>query len=256
MGRDAGRLRVRTCLALPDLHVSAGRGSCDALFVLRAPVIAGLLVTVLGIATARAQPPGFTPPAPPPEDPGGAFAFVAPHLGLGTPLGLLGLEAGIGDEWFRASVGVGVGFSGLELAAMVHAMTEVRWLDLGIGAGVSRGGALHALIVGWSDPSDPPFEPQFDSNTVWLDAEVVVEVPFGSGVFGRLYGGASYAASIDCYADSTRGAPDRPCDGAERLTLVEDPWMPYLGVALGVRWPAPDRQALNLSIPGPFTAGL
>ena len=167
-----------------------------------------------------------------------AFAYVAWHAGLGTPVGLTGIEAGIGDGWFRAGAGVGVGWRGLEIAAMVRALAEVAGIHAGGGFGVSRGGGTRTLRVGWREPGDPDFDLQFAEGTVWVNGEAVVEIPIRR-IFLRFYAGISYAAAVSCEADYFNGEPDRSCTFAERRTLERDPWLGYAGGALGIWFAGP-----------------
>lgn len=217
---------------MPNLPRDARRAPGDR-FGVRHLVLAAAL---LAPATARAELPTFAPSAVPPA-PDRPFVFAAPHFGFNTPLGLFGAEVGVGYEWFRASAGAGLGFGGGELAAMVRSMTTLSSIDIGIGLGVSRGGALHDTAF------DEPVEGRegtiaYDANTLWVNLELAVELPFAQGAFTRLYGGVTSPVYVECVAAP---APDTsaPCDGAERLELEQDRYQPYLGVAAGFRWPAP-----------------
>jgi hypothetical protein len=167
------------------------------------------------------------------------YVFVAPQLGLGTPLGLLGAEAGIGFDWFRGAVGAGLGTGGTQIAATARAMTTTHGLDVGVGLGVSKGSGPAPIAFDQGDEDDRI--PRFSSETYWTNAELVVEVPLSSWTFTRFFLGVSYAIGDTC-EDS-----DGPCDGVQRAMLEPERWMPYAGVAAVVRFPeGPARQTFQL----------
>ena len=193
-------------------------------------------------STARAELPTFIPSAVPPE-PDRPFVFIAPHIGLNAPLGLLGAELGVGYEWFRASVGAGIGLGGLELAATVRAMTHLSSVDVGIGLGASRGGGIHELDIALGESSsddEPPGSFQYDSNTLWLNLELVLELPLPGGAFTRFYGGITSPLYVECVYEPESG-PDEPCDWYQREELRDDRYQPFIGFATGFRWPQPPR---------------
>jgi hypothetical protein len=203
---------------------------------------------------ARAELPTFIPSAVPPE-PDRPFVFAAPHLGLNAPLGLLGLELGAGYEWFRASVGAGAALGGLQLAATVRAMTRFSSVDVGIGLGASRGGALHELDIAFGETSgedDPPGTVQYDSNTLWMNLEVVLELPLPGGAFTRFYGGITSPLYVECVFEPDSG-PDEPCDWYQREELRDERYQPFVGFATGFRWPQPPR-ARGVWLPSNFAA--
>jgi hypothetical protein len=155
--------------------------------------------------------------------------FVAPQLGVGAPLGVLGVEAGIGFDWFRGAVGAGFGTGGTQVAAMARAMMATRWLELGIGLGVSHGAGPVPIAFDQGDEDD--HIPRFSNDTFWANAELVVEVALSRRTLARFFIGVSYAIGDTCEDR------DGPCDGLQRTMLENDRWMPYTGVAAVFRFP-------------------
>lgn len=167
------------------------------------------------------------------------YLFIAPQLGIGAPLGLLGAEAGIGADWFRGAVGAGFGTGGTQIAAMARAMTTAHGLDLGVGLGVSRGAGPVPIAFDQGDEDD--HIPRFSAKTYWTNAELVVEVPLSRWTFTRFFLGVSYAIGDTC--EDADGA----CDGIQRAMLEDERWLPYVGVAAVVRFPeGPARQTFQL----------
>lgn len=129
------------CRSMPGDHI----GSCnraDAHHVL-SWIRALVVVAICGLA-----PPAVAEPTSKP-----VYGVIAGHLALGSPVGGVGLEAGIGYSWFQVSVGTGVGFKGHEYAVMARAVSQPlprsrgmarAW---GVGSGVSRGPALTDLDI-------------------------------------------------------------------------------------------------------------
>jgi hypothetical protein len=199
-----------------------------------------LLASIVAVPSARAEPPTFIPSAVPPE-PDAPFVFAAPHVGLNAPLGLFGFELGVGYDWFRASAGAGIGLGGFELATTVRAMTRMSSVDVGVGLGVSRGGALHELEIAFGARTDEPLGTvQYDSNTLWLNLELAVELPLPGGAFTRFYGGITSPLYVECVYEPDSG-PDEPCDFYQREELREARYQPFVGFATGFRWPQPPR---------------
>lgn len=177
------------------------------------------------------------------------FAFVAPNLGLNAPLGALGLEVGAGYEWFRGSVGAGVGFGGLEVAATVRALTQLSAVDLGVGLGFSRGGAIRDLDIG--GPGElPDREPdvRYDANTLWTNLEVVAELQMPAGAFMRFYGGITSPTFVECVVALDDGGTE-PCSAAQRMEIESDRYQPYVGFATGIRWPQPPPSRPTFIVP-------
>lgn len=219
--------------------------------------VLALAPLVATISDAVADAPAFVPP--PTAEADRPFVFAAPHLGLNAPLGLVGAELGVGYEWFRASAGVGVGFRGLELATTVRAMTHLASADVGVGVGVSRGGALYELDIsigestGYNSDDDPPGTVQYDDNTLWLNLELDLEVPLGGGAFTRFYGGITSPIHVECVYEPEAG-PDEPCDFYQREELRDWKYQPFVGLAAGFRWPRPPRSGGGWSPARSFAA--
>ncbi len=223
-----------------------------------------VLVPLLFASPARAELPTFIPSAVAPE-PDRPFIFGAPHLGLNAPLGLFGIEVGVGYEWFRASVGAGIAFGGFELAATIRAMTRMSSVDVGVGVGMSRGGALYDFDIsigestGYNSHDEPPGNIQYDQNTLWLNVELVLELPLPGGAFTRLYGGVTSPLYVDCVYEPESG-PDEVCDFFQREELRDQRYQPFVGLAAGFRWPQPPRArgvwipAQSFAPPPPFPA--
>ncbi|HEU0034258.1 MAG TPA: hypothetical protein VFQ53_26730 [Kofleriaceae bacterium] len=192
------------------------------------------------------------------DDADSGLVFVGGHLALNAPLGEVGVEAGVGLSWFRASVSSGYGVRGVERALILRAMTgaarqqATQW---GIGVGISRGPALHSLDVGWSDPDDPPELVHFGDGTFWRNVELVVEHTARGGQFLRAYVGISDAFAIRCVAELRDGGDSVPCTAENRAELAADIPLPYVGVAVGMRWPKPpsDPDAWRHSYPSPLS---
>jgi 8-oxo-dGTP pyrophosphatase MutT (NUDIX family) len=201
-----------------------------------------VLALLLSPSIAAAELPTFIPSAVAPE-PDRPFVFAAPHLGLNAPLGLLGGELGVGYDWFRASVGAGIALGGTQVAATIRAMPRMSSVDVGVGLGVSRGGALHEIDIAFGESSsddDPPGTVQYDSNTLWLNLELVLELPLPGGAFTRFYGGITSPLYVECVHEPDIG-PDEPCDEYQRDELREERYQPFVGFATGFRWPRPPR---------------
>jgi len=179
----------------------------------------------------------------PAQDDGG-FVFAATQFGLGTPLGLFGVEAGVGYDWFRAAAGVGIGTGGPQVGATLRAFTTMSGIDVGVGLGLSKG-AGPSMIAPEGEEKEIPM---FAADTYWTNAELVVEVPLTSWSFARFVAGASYAVGGGC--EDSEG----PCDGLQRAELEEKRWMPYAGVAAVLRFPeGPARTTFQIpGTPPPF----
>ncbi len=207
--------------------------------------VAALALALSLPSTARAELPTFVPSAVPPE-PDRPFVFAAPHLGLNAPLGLVGAEVGVGYDFFRASLGAGIGLGGIELAATIRAMTRLSSVDVGVGLGASRGGALRQQDFSFGGTDDGSIDDgafgsvQYDSATLWLNLELILELPLPGGAFTCFYGGITSPIAIECVNDMPTG-PDEPCNSFQREQLREERYQPFVGFATGFRWPQPPR---------------
>lgn len=198
--------------------------------------------SVATVTTARAQPSWGAPPRPavqpwwPTLGPGrapapGLFGFVSGQLGLGTPVGAAGLEAGLGWGWVRASVGVGAGLNGRQLATMVRVAKPSPGLEVGLGVGVSHGPALtdFELSLGESSTDDPVDLVNHGSATVWASVELGLDYPLTPTLSARLAIGLSHAVERDCRVQLGGEGPTGPCSTTAHLDKLHD--LPYLGLA-------------------------
>ncbi|MBA3499919.1 MAG: hypothetical protein M4D80_11630 [Myxococcota bacterium] len=165
------------------------------------------------------------------------FFYGAAHLGLNLPVGAVGGELGVGLDWMRASAGVGRGFRGVSMAAMVRAVGEMSGMDIGIGLGISRGPGLHDtnISLGEGDPDQEP-DTHFGDATRWLDLQVSFEFAISDHSFMRLTAGMTHAFDIDCESED-KDIGGTVCDSMQRNELEASSYSPYLGIAGGIRFP-------------------
>ena len=104
--------------------------------------MAGLWFLVRGAAAAPASDePTPRPPAPPPPLPA-SFHRVGFELGLGSAVGTTGLTYWAApNRWLRAEVGIGHGFTGLQLSVMPK--VALGSFLVGAGLSFSRGEDAH-----------------------------------------------------------------------------------------------------------------
>lgn len=179
-----------------------------------------MIVLLASTTVAHAEPAAT-------EDSG--YVFAATQLGLGAPLGLFGVEAGVGYDWFRASAGIGIGTGGPQAGATLRTFTTLDGIDVGVGLGLSKGPGPGKISLGEGDEDDEI--PMFDADTYWTNGEIAVEVPLTRWSFTRFFAGASYAVGGGC-KDA-----DGACDPVQRAMLEKERWMPYAGIAAVVRFP-------------------
>jgi hypothetical protein len=74
------------------------------------------------------------PPQASASNDGDAFVFAAPSLGLGAPLGLFGIEFGVGLDAFRLSGGAGIGLRGVQIGATGRAFTRAGSTSASVSA--------------------------------------------------------------------------------------------------------------------------
>lgn len=167
---------------------------------------------------------------------GEAFGFAAGHVGLGTPLGATGVEAGVGFAFVRASAGVGIGFRGLELMAGMRAVIPLSRrqsseLGLVLGGFISRGPSLNELDVGWHDANDPPGSVQYGNRTVWFSGDLGLLISLRMGLELGVYAGLGHAIVRDCVIDLD--GHTQPCSGEDFMRLGD---VPYFGTSVGYRF--------------------
>lgn len=214
--------------------------------------LVAVLLAIVFTPPAHAGGGYYDPPAPPASaaTDDDAFVFAAPSLGLGAPLGLLGIEFGVGLDALRISGGAGIGTRGVQIGATGRAFTRMGGFDIGLGLGISRGAAWQLSHESFAE--DPQPEPAFGSGTVWGNLELAVEVPITRYSFTRFTAGLSYAVSPVCEVYEPHMSNTR-CD-ADQARMLEDNdrFMPYVGIAGVVRFPeGPSRQTFDLAKPTP-----
>jgi hypothetical protein len=142
------------------------------------------------------------------------------HMGVGTPLGGLGVEVEHSvTRNLALHGGVGMGRGGAQVAAGARFRHNAsRTLSMGFGVGVSGGDyhelSFHAPGYEWKD-------------TIWINAEVFVEKRVGPLAL-RAYAGWSNAVSHGECVDTEDGGP---CS-----STYEIPNYPHVGVAIGWSW--------------------
>lgn len=158
------------------------------------------------------------------------FGFAAAHVGLSAPLGAIGVEAGVGFSVLRASLGVGLGLRGIEIAALVRASFRVGHigrlpLNLSVGLGGSRGPGINDLGVGFPGETGPKEIVSFGDDTRWANGELGLELAVTRALAVRVYAGAAVPVSAACVVEIDDG-PEMPCDGEQRAHLTSvDPFV-------------------------------
>lgn len=222
-----------------------------------------LVAGVLAGGTAAAQPPGtptpyrsvYAPdytaaPALPAAGDDTPFVFVTGQLGLNLPIGGAGMELGVGLDWFRGSISTGIGFRGVGVAAMVRAMHDFAGIDLGAGAGISRGPGLHTLDVSLGEGGETStYATHYASGTLWSDFEFTAEVQLGGNAFTRVALGLTRAMYVECESEHADTGQIMDCDNLQVGDLENDGFLPYLGVAAGFRFPAAPASKPRYAIP-------
>jgi hypothetical protein len=143
------------------------------------------------------------------------FAFEG-HLGVGTPVGMLGLTVELSPtRWLTVAGGGGIGISGFQWAAMprLRLIAHTRG-SVQLGAGVSGGGYTYHM----------PFADDWENqHALWVNAEVSYQFRAYNGFQVRPYLGASVMSN----PGEIRGA-QRPVETGDMGT-----WLLYTGVAIG-----------------------
>lgn len=179
-----------------------------------------------------------------------AFLFVAGHLGLNLPVGAIGGEVGVGLDWARAAVSLGRGFRGVSMAAMARAVTAVAGVDVGFGLGISRGPGLYDVPISFGEGDDEPEAlTHYGDATRWLDAEVSAELALSDHGFVRFTLGMTRAFDIDCDSEDRTTDEAVPCDAVQIAKLHDAGFLPYLGIAFGVRFPEAPSTKPRYAIP-------
>jgi hypothetical protein len=182
------------------------------------------------------EPPDAPPQAP---DPWATRPFmVEAHLGVGTPLGILGVAFDFAPVPFLAlNLGVGLGVSGPEFA-FTPRVRLFRWGRrshgaLYLGAGVSANAydqptAIDTIPLDGSQSESADEIAHYHWNMAyWTNLEAGVEIRLRSGTSLRPYFGVSRLLNSDPSAtlvDAYSGKP--PSSPVE-------PWSGYIGFAVG-----------------------
>jgi hypothetical protein len=157
------------------------------------------------------------------------------HLGAGTPYGFAGVSIEATPvKWWTFGGGLGVSYSGLQLAVSSRVRYPWGHSAIAAGVGVSRGpyGAVSPICCddfGWS---------QHWSAAYWLNVDVVsIEHRSSSGRELRFYFGfGSLLNPKDGECHSYGDANYKPpCEN--RGTLFPNSVMPYIGFAYGAAFP-------------------
>ncbi len=159
----------------------------------------------------------------------GPVLFLGGHLALGAPVGDAGVEVGVGDGWLRGSVGLGLGFRGIQQSAMVRAITPGFGVKLAVGAGVSRGPAVGEIEDPWDDIRGAA---HYGNDTVWGNVEIGVDFVMRRPTELRLYVGYSHEVVRDC--ELVVDGVLEPCGGDDLQRL--SPGLPYVGLAVTQRF--------------------
>jgi hypothetical protein len=180
----------------------------------------------------------------PPESPdlaAAAPASVSPwrkpfaiegHVGLGTPLGLIGVALDMTPmPWVSFNLGLGEGVDGTQYEAMARVRVAPAAVTGGIGAGASSGKyASNSDSCWWSCAAIERFPYTYrEWNTaVWGNAEAFVEGRSGSGFQWRVYVGIGRLmnASASTCSFGPLGSPKPSACDAPMATG-------YVGTALG-----------------------
>jgi hypothetical protein len=169
-------------------------------------------------------------------DPWKARPFsVEAHVGLGAPLGLLGLGLDASPvPFFSAMIGVGTNGSSLQYAAQGRLRFPGGNWGFGIGAGASMGGPYTWHEGGLlSIALDGPAVKKWD-RVYWLNVDLFAEHRTASGFLVRGYFGSAQLMNISDGVCTNRDSHDlERCQrayGNEPLNLL------YTGLALGQAW--------------------
>jgi hypothetical protein len=139
---------------------------------------------------------------------------IAATAGVATPNGTFGVEyAHAVSDHVELSAGLGWSvLSGPQAALMPRLRTRLGAMTFSVGAGFSGG---HYKTLDFDGNGQ-------NTNALWANAEVGVQVGSRRGPFARLFVGAGVVAlhdEIDIHPDGMDG--------------LETPWLPYLGLAVG-----------------------
>ena len=149
--------------------------------------------------------------------------------GLGTPLGFVGVDAGVYPiRWLGITAGVGVGYFGVEGALALRPRIIARKMAFGFGLGASMG-PYGASAKPWLEDG-PTYTKRYDY-VAWLTGEFYIERR-GDGPPGwRLFFGGSHPVAtgrVTC-SDTSLERDVSACNAWKPVTLL-----PYMGAS--VEW--------------------
>jgi hypothetical protein len=149
------------------------------------------------------------------------------HLGLGTPVGFLGVSGELNlIEYLALQLGVGTNGEGPQLAFMGYGRLPVGAdVGLNLGAGVSEGAYVYRSNLIDADHSD---DTRWDS-AVFLDGEIGLETLSPGGFSMRASLGLARLLNPGSVSRCNSGGDPAPCTASrERVHMF-----PYFGVAMG-----------------------
>ena len=149
------------------------------------------------------------------------------HLGLGTPVGFLGISGELNlVRYLALQLGVGTNGEGPQLAFMGHGRLPLGSdVGLTLGAGVSGGAYVYRSNLIDADHSS---ETRWDSG-VFLNGELGLEILSPGGFSVRTSFGLARLLNPSSVSRCTSGGDPTPCTAArERVHMF-----PYFGVAMG-----------------------
>ncbi len=149
------------------------------------------------------------------------------HLGMGTPVGSLGVSGELGALRYMAlQLGVGSNGEGVQLALMGYGRLPLGdTLALDLGVGLSEGAYVHRTNVIDADHSD---DTRWDA-AVFANGEVALETLAKGGFSTRWSLGLGRLLNPDDVSKCWNGGDAEPCSASRRKAYT----VPYIGVALG-----------------------
>jgi hypothetical protein len=150
---------------------------------------------------------------------------LAGQLGIGAPLGLVGMTAELTPApWFSAYAGLGLSSSGLQEAAMGRLRIPTENVSFALGGGVSTGPYEWSPLI------------EYDSHTVyrwdrawWGNIEFSLEHREENGItFRGFIGFAILVNQADGQCGIEESGANTTCSTAGTNT-----WLPYLGMSVG-----------------------
>lgn len=192
---------------------------------LSSPARAGSVTPPVPTEVCRGGPPLARERRPDPW----SWLLIEGQLGLGAPLGYLGLSVGASPvPWIELDLGAGLGAAGVQYAADSR-LRLARWGSLDryafyLGAGVSMG-PYNSDALSPSNPSNYHWDTAY-----WGNLEAGLEIRMESGFSARPFVGAGYMFNVNTGKLSVGGSTGPP----DSIS----PWQPYVGLGLGYSFKA------------------